>query len=406
MSASSEARVLAAAAALRHFGLDEIAALCDEAPESIVEILHTAGPALQPDGAPGDPAWRVADLDGLRGLVRARAGPDRPTHPPDPNPSGARLRLAEESLVNCGAEPSSRRRRILVTTAVNHLRQVLASTLTGMPPWWTLDIAGDRLDDELREHPDRSTAGRLSMDVAVARLAVGNTTGLTVPTTELIDTVVQFRHEANALPDEPMYGLVRGFVDLVTAQLAPSSAPAVDRLVVAVARRRVRAQVGGDLDAAMNALEPMVRALGSAPDRQPVQDLYQTVEHLPDGRDHVVVYADLLPLLPAQLAWRRTGEPLPGALVEVVADPGVADLLSRCARTMEADLERSGYGSDKALIGQAAHMFRELAEQHAGLDHDLVSRGDRTRSELMDLARTTVWPFPAADHPADGTPPR
>jgi hypothetical protein len=190
--------------------------------------------------------------------------------------------------------------------------------------------------------------------------------------------------------------VVRGFVELVTAQLAPATAPAVDRLVVAVARRRVRAKVGDDPDLAMGELEPLVRALGSAPDRPPVRDLHKNVRQLPDGRDVVVVYADLLPLLPMQYRWQRIGEPLPGALVELVTDRGVSEHLSLCAHVLEADLAQSPFCSDRALIGQAAHVFQRLAEQTARLDGGVVLRGNRTRSELLTLAMPTVWPPPAA----------
>jgi hypothetical protein len=282
-----------------------------------------------------------------------------------------------------------------VIAAVNHLRQVLAGALPDDPPWWTVDLTGNRLEDELRHHPERSTARRLSFDVAVARLAIGNAAGRTVPTRDLIDTVVHVRSDVASMDDGRQNALVRGFVELVTAQLAPATAPAVDRLVVAVARRRVRAKVGNDLDAAMGELEPMVRALGSAPDRPPVRDLLKTIRHLPDGRDVVVVYADLLPLLPAHYRWQQIGEPLPGALVELVTDHPVSQHLSRCANALEVDLAQSPYGSDRALIGQAAHVFQRIAEQTAGLDRGVVVRGNQTRSELLGLAMPTVWPPPA-----------
>jgi len=164
-------------------------------------------------------------------------------------------------------------------------------------------------------------------------------------------------------------------------------------LIVAVARRRVRAKVGTDPAGAIRELEPMIRVLGSAPDRPP-RDLHRTVQQLPDGRDVAVVYMDLLPLVPRQYRWQRIGEPLPGALVELVADPWVSEHLSTCASALETDLARSPYGSDRALIGQTAHVFQRLAEQTAGIDGGGILRGNQARSELLDLAMPTVWPPP------------
>lgn len=415
----SDERVLAAAAALRSFSLDELAACTDEQPAAIADILTAVGPAVvqaepDDDGESGDRRWQVVDLVELRRLLHAMTEPRATVDSGDPltgdrigknptdgdrpsaDPTGTHLQHAEETLVRCGAEPSAERRRVLVGTAVNHLRQVLAGTLPGRPPWWTVELSGDQLEHDLRRHPDRSTAVRLQLDVAVARLAVGNAAGRTVPTGELIATVDQFRHEVSLVGDQRVHGLVRGFVELVTAHLAPAAAPAVDRLVVALARRRLRAQVRDDLDGAMDALGPLVRTLGSAPDRTPVQGLHQTLGHLPDGRDRAIVYCDLLALLPEQLQWQCRSEPLPGALVEVIAEPACSDRLSHYARALEANLTGSPYASDRALIGVAAHNFEDLARRGAPLDDGVLARGDVTRSELLDLARAEVWPAPVA----------
>lgn len=399
----SELRVLAAAAALRRFSLDELAACCDEHPPEIADILTSAGPAViraEPadDGGSGEQRWQVVDLVGLRRMLHASTPPGTATEhggPPAGDPAATHLQHAEETLVRCGAEPSAERRRVLVGTAVNHLRQVLAGTLPDRPAWWTIELDGDRLEHDLRRHSDQPTAVRLQLDVAVARLAVGNTVGQTVPTAELIHTVARFRRTVSLVGDQGVHGLVRGFVELVTAHLAPVTAPAVDRLVVALARRRLRAQVRDDLDAAMDALEPMVRSLGTAPDRSPVADLHQTVGHLADGRDRVIVYCDLLQLLPERFRWQSRSEPLPGALVEVVAERECSDRLSGYARALEAHLIGSPYSSDRALIGVAAHNFDDLARRDALLAGGSPLRGDSTRLELMDLARAEVWPAPA-----------
>jgi hypothetical protein len=278
----------------------------------------------------------------------------------------------------------------MVASAMNHLRQVLAVTLPDRLPWWTVELGTDLLADELRRHPDRPQAVRLQLSVAVARLAEGNVTGNPVPADELIETTAYFRDEP-LLADHRLQGLVGGFVDLATAQASPPVAP-VDRLIVAIARRRARAQVDRDHWAALHALEPLLRTLGAGHAHRYTHDLFQTVGRHPDGLDHAVVYADLLNVVPAQLRCHPAGELLPGALVEVVAEPAVSVHLRQCARTLEADLVHSPFGSDTALIGQVAHVFQELAEEHAGLDDTVVPRTDEARSELLRLAKAPIWP--------------
>jgi hypothetical protein len=386
----TEQRVLAAAAVLREFGLAEISAFCDEQPPEIVSILASAAPAVE---ASGEERWRVVDLPAVRRKARRGTSPVvRPRPGPDESP-GARLELAEETLAACRVEPSPHRRRMMVASAMNHLRQVLATTLPDRLPWWRVELGTDLLDHELRNHPDPVHAVRLQLGVAVARLAEGNVTGNPVPAEELIETAARFRNEP-LLSDRSLHGLVSGFVDLATAQESPPAAP-VDRLIVAIARRRTRAQVERDLGAALHALEPLLRTLGAGHAHPYIHDLFQTVGRLPDGRDHAVVYADLLHVVPAQLHWLPTGELLPGALVEVVAEPAVSVHLRHCARTLEADLVHSPFGSDAALIGQVAHVFQELAEEQSGLDGTVVSRADEARSELLRLAKAPIWP-PAA----------
>ena len=383
-------RVLAAAAVLREFGLAEISAFCDEQPPEIVAILTSAAPAVE---LSGKERWRVVDLPAVRREARRGTSTVARTRPsPDESPA-ARLELAEETLAACRAEPSAHRRRMMVASAVNHLRQVLAVTLPDDLPWWTLDLGADVLDHGLRHHPDPVQVVRLQLGVAVARLAEGNVTGNPVPVEELIETIARFRDEP-LLGDRSLHGLVGGLVDLATAQESRPAAP-VDRLIVAIARRRARAQVERDLCAALHALEPLLRTLDAGRAHPYRHDLFHTVGRLPDGRDHAVVYADLLHVVPAQLHWHSTAELLPGALVEVVAEPAVSVHLRRCARALEADLVHSPFGSDTALIGQVAHVFQELAEEHSVLDRTVVSRADEARSELLRLAKAPIWP-PAA----------
>ncbi|MHA6628074.1 hypothetical protein ACU61A_21760 [Pseudonocardia sichuanensis] len=394
--------MLAAAAVLRRFSLPEITAYCDEPPDAIEDILAKAAPAVERiEGAPEPPGvvrWQVVDRVGLR---RRMSRPSAaPAVPPPYRVSEDRLRYVEETFAQCGAEPSAHQRSVLVTTAVNHLRQVLAHDLPGSPAWWAVRLT-DRIETELGAHPDRFTAIRLQLDVAVARLALGNVAGESIPVHDLLDAVVRFQSGAAKLEDHDgiLSTLVGGFVDLVTAQLASSPRTVVDQLVVALARRRVRARVRSDAEGAMRALEPLVRGLAVGPDPT-VHGLHRDLGHTPDGRDRAVVYSDLLTLLPAQFHCQRRADPLPGVLAEVVGEPVVINHLASCARTLEADLLRSPVRSDRGLIGQTVHIFQALAEQGEGLDSDVRARGDRARSELLSLAMVPAWPAPTIAPPA------
>ncbi|MFN2494640.1 MAG: hypothetical protein ABR608_01855 [Pseudonocardiaceae bacterium] len=396
-------RVLAAAAALRDFTVDELAAFCDEQPPAIVAILDGARDRVERTGGDADPSvarWRVVDLDGLRRDLAVRAEKSRRGQAPAAPrrfvgaSSATRLLLAEQTLSECAAAESAAERRILVATAKNHLRQVVAGTLPGRRPWWSVELSLQQVSEAIERHPDQLACTRLRLNVALAVLAECDAAGHRVPARDLMDTVLRFQGLTAVLEDPQLHGLVGRFFDLVMAQLVPrdrSSVPAPDRLIAAVARRRVRAQVEHGVGAAMHSLVPLLENLGEQPGLAPEQGLYQVLGRLPDGRDRVVVYTDLLQILPRQCAWQAAAELLPGALVEAVTEPAASTRLARCAEALEHDLAHSPFGSDAALIGQAAHVFQDLADQAASLDGTVLVRSDRTRSELLTLAKAHVW---------------
>lgn len=387
----SAERVLAAAVALREFSGEEIASYCDEPPEAIDAILASAGDAVT--RSPADPSrWLVVAPTELRKTV-ARPGRRTAQRVPLDDDAEDQLRYAERTLLRCGAERSGERRRVLVATAVNHLRQAVAGILHVDEPWWAVELSSDRVDRDLRRYADPVTATRLRLGVTVARLAVDHVSGTPVPSGKLIDTVAHLRSEAAEIGrDDRLDGLVRGFVDLATAQVAAPPGPAVHQLVVAVARRRVALQAETDPGAAMAALEPLMRRLAGPDGPARWDDLYRTLGRSADG-DHAVVYTDLLALLPREVCYDRRGEPLPGGLVEVVGDHATADRLQHCAVTLESDLRMGDIHSEAGLIGQAAQVFQLLADEVPD-DDEIRSRGDATRTELNTLARAPMWPVP------------
>ncbi|MGH3937493.1 MAG: hypothetical protein ACRDTG_02490 [Pseudonocardiaceae bacterium] len=402
-------RVLAAAAALRDFTVDQLAAFCDEQPPAIVAILDGASDRVERSDDAADPSvarWRVVDLDGLRHDLAVRTeeavhteesqpgrAPAEPRHQ-DGAPSDSRLLLAEQTLSYCATAESVTERRMLVATAKNHLRQVVASIRPERGPWWSVELSLQRLGEVIERRPDRPEFTRLRLDVALACLAECDAAGDPVPARDLVDTVLRFQRFTTALEDAELRDLVGRFFDLVMAQLVlrDRSVPAPERLIAAVARRRARAQVEHGVGAAMHALVPLLKSLDEQPGAAQEQGLYQVLGHLPDGRDRVAVYSDLLRILPQQWRiWQDTTELLPGALAVVVAEPEAANHLAHCAATLESDLVRSPFSSDAALIGQVAHVFQHLADQVASLDGTVRVRSDQTRGELVKLAKAHVW---------------
>ncbi|MGH3929143.1 MAG: hypothetical protein ACRDTF_04115, partial [Pseudonocardiaceae bacterium] len=302
-------------------------------------------------------------------------------------------------LSECAAAESAAERRILVATAQNHLRQVVASVSPERGPWWSVELSLRRLGEAIERRPDRPEFTRLRLNVALACLAECDAAGDPVPARDLVDTVRQFQLFTKALEDLQPSDLVGRFFDLVMAQLVPrdrSSVPAPDRLIAAVARRRVRAQVDQKehgVGVAMHSLVPLLQSLGEQPGLVREQGLCQVLGHLPDGRDRVVVYTDLLAQIPPRQYTRQppTDDLIPGALAVVVTEPEATTRLARCAATLEHDLLRSPFTSDAALIGQTAHVFQRLADQVADLDDTVRNRSDGTLRELFTLATARVW---------------
>ncbi|MGH3910523.1 MAG: hypothetical protein ACRDRM_06790, partial [Pseudonocardiaceae bacterium] len=203
-------RVLAAAAALRDFTVDELAAFCDEQPPAIVAILDGARNRVERTDGDDDPPvarWRVVDLDGLRRDLAVRAEASRSggalARPRSfvAASSTTRLLLVEQTLSECAAEVSAAKRRILVATAKNHLRQVVAGAAPGKRPWWSVELSLQRLGEAIERRPDEPAFTRLRLDVALACLAECDATGQPVPARDLVDTVLRFQGFAAVLED-------------------------------------------------------------------------------------------------------------------------------------------------------------------------------------------------------------
>jgi hypothetical protein len=403
----SRRSVLAAAAALQDFTTGQLAAYSGAEPDFVERQLRTVSHAIfrWDDGpAAGDDAakarWHVGDADALRAsIVACQRGAGAAREAPEYRQSrvstrlGARLLLAEESLIGCGQQ-SAESRRLIAATAKNHLRQCLASLLPSERSWWEIELtAVDQVTESLRTESGAITPSRLRTDVALAAMTESEALGEEVPVGYLLRTAEEVGHLVGAVEAPRVRRLLERLVDLATAIVRPrtlneSGETAPARLLSGLAWRRARAMAGKNAQMASTALATLLERIdrqNTDPATEQSCRLYRVVGHLPDGRDRIVVYSDLLDLVPRQFGCRQEQVLLPGALVEAVADSDAAVHLEACASQVEEGLVRSPYPSDSALIGQVAHVLQDLAATRAGIDATVLRRSEGTRRELLSL---------------------
>jgi hypothetical protein len=384
----SASRVLSAAAALREFDLDQVAAFCDEPRDVIVAVLSSVSGCLQPVGDSGD-RWRVLDQAELRRRSRALdpgAQPQvvRRTHRSNTDVTEIRLDYAAQTLLECDQTRPYEERRLQFVAATNALRQAVAALRSTSRPWWQLDVSPESLDAGTAE-VDAVTLTRLRLTGEVAYLTKQDLIGHPLDTHDLVAAARRLLDRTRGVDLASMYDLVARFVDLVLLQAAPTPDKAAPgRLLSAVARGRVRARVESSVSSGLNDLVPLLENIGGG--GEPAPRLYQELEDLPAGCKRIVVYTDLLELLPQQFRYRAGGCRLPGALIEAFTDPDTTVQLRTHASWLEQDLVRSPYGSDRALIGSAVHMLQQMTEQDATVDLSLRTRSDALCSELNRLA--------------------
>lgn len=392
MSTSS---VLAAAAALQRFTAAQLAAYCDEDDQAVEVVLDQHAGLVQqlPDGA----GWQVLDTAALRRRLshqerRSQAHKAlavRERH--DQARAGARLLVAEKVLLDCAGEPDAAARRVMAATAHNHLRQCAAAFADGPGSWWEIDPGGDLVVPEVLVDTELITAARLRLDLALARFTGSEAAGGTVGMEELLRAAGEVDELPVAMGRRS--ALVSRFASLSSRVLRlphgslSQSAPA--RFLATVAVRRAadeatRHGTAGHLIRLLNGLahEPALRHDGSG------SRLFRIIDRLPAGRARVAVYADLVPLLPAGFHWARTADPLPGAVVEGVADNRAQRYLSQCAQLLETDLAESPFSSESALIGQAAYILDQLTMGQR--DGPVRRRAELTRGMLLSLAGVPV----------------
>lgn len=399
----STARVLSAAAALRDFDLDQVAAFCDEPPAVIRAVLHEASDCVAPVG-PDSARWTVVDRTELRRRIRAAepAVEPAPTLAVDDQVrtrlndriAVTRLDYAEHALLDWDEERPYEERRLQLIAASNALRQALAALTPTERPWWQLEVRPDGLGDAVRPdqavaEEDAVTLARLQLTVEVAFLTRQSLAGRALSTPDLVAASQRMLARRRTVDLRPLCDLVARFVDLVLGQATPTEEDtAPSRLLAALARRRVRDLADHSLDSGLCALVPLLENVGR--DGGPTPELYEELGDLPSGRKHVVVYTDLLAVLPEQFRYREQAMRLPGTLTEAVADADTSLQLRRNATWLERDLIRSPYPSDRALIGSAVHALQWLTEREAPEDSSLRSRSDARCSELLRLATVRV----------------
>ena len=423
---TTNSSIMAAALALQDFSLAQLAAYCKAEPTEILRVMESSRPLVersdQAAATVGDldaQRWHVVQTDALRDRLTANSSrsageSESKVHLAVTDPL-ARLRLlrAEETLVNCAAEESADIRRIMAVTAKNYLRQFVAAG-TDRLDWWTIGAEDDQIGASMSKDWVGETP-RLRVDLALATLTESEALGHDVPGEFLVETAAEVC-ELGVDMDRPRHRtLADRFFDLAD-QLTrrpvdgglPSAAP--ERLLSAVGWRRVRAQVEPDVDKAAQEAVSLLRWLVEKTDDLLLgardSGLYRFLGHLPDGRNRIAVYTDLLQIVPRQYDWQPEDEVVPGVLVKGFADSQASVHLEQCANALEANLVQAPFQSDSALIGLAAHVFQDLAARGALVDKGVLPRSDRTRVDLLGLAdvraRTTASALPSPTRPDAG----
>jgi hypothetical protein len=291
----------------------------------------------------------------------------------------------------------------MAVTAKNYLRQFIAAG-SDRSDWWTLGLE----DDQFGVSTSKEWVGRtprLRVDLALATLTESEALGHRVPGEFLVETAAEMCELGDDI-DRPRHRtLAERFFDLADQLTrrpfgAAPGTDAPDRLLSAVGWRRVRAQVEPDVDRAAQEAVSLLRWLVEKTDAlvgSGDSDLYRFLGHLPDGRNRIAVYSDLLQIVPSQYDWQPEDEVVPGLLIEGFADSQAAVHLERCANALEASLVQAPFQSDSALIGMAVHVFQDLADRGALVDKDVLPRADQARVDLLGLldvrARTTAGTF-------------
>lgn len=393
----STAQVLAAAAALREFDLDQVAAFCDEPSSVILTVLGEASECVVRVGS--EPTrWRVADAAELRRRIRAAEPQSAPVVDDQLRArlsdriAVTRLDYAEQTLLDWDEQRPYEERRLRLAAANNALRQALATMTATGRPWWQLEvrpggIAASGTAPGIGEE-DALTAARLQFTVEVAFLTGQHLARRELSTPDLV-AAAHRSLACRGVDLRQLFDLVARFVDLVLGQAAPTEAePAPSRLLAALARRHVRDLVDHSVEGGLCALVPLLENVGRDGGRSP--ELYEELAELPSGRKHIVVFTDLLELLPDQLRYRAEGTRLPGTLTEAVTEPDTTAQLRANAIQLEQDLVLSPYPSDRALIGSAVHTLQWLTEREARVDRSLRDRSDARCAQLLHLATVSV----------------
>jgi hypothetical protein len=400
--------VLTAAAVLHEFTSAQLAVWCEEDVDTVAELLAGAGNLFTrlptaADSGVAQRRWRVNDPQALRRVIKAESQavvarpPGRVRAAGSPVGLAARLRMAEETLMDCAEEPTASGRRIMADSATNYLRQVLADVLPEPRPWWELDPA---LVETMPEYVETGagvvTRSRVRADLALARLTTAAATGVPVEEDFLLRTAEGLTQPfGSSDPDQEWLRRLSGrFAELALCAIRPAghdtgnAAPA--RLLSALTWRRTLADARGDVREAVRRLARVLPGVVTArpaviPEGDPMC-LFQVVDHLPHGRERINVYAPLLEILPRQLPYREERHVLPGVLVTAVTEPQTSNRLRMYADAIEDDLLQSNFTSGSALIGQTAHVVQHLAVAGASMDDTVLERSDRARRDLLALA--------------------
>jgi len=176
-----------------------------------------------------------------------------------------------------------------------------------------------------------------------------------------------------------------------------SARPAA-RLLTALGWLQIRRQATKDRKQAADAVLKMLGDFDSTLGPLPLTSkLCTVVGELPDRQIEVLVYDDLLDMLPRHLRVSRSKEVIPDLLVLAIVGADASARLEGLAARIETEIDRTKVMSDNGVLGVTAHVLADAAAEASAADETLRDRSDNVRTRILELAGASLGPSGAGE---------
>jgi hypothetical protein len=163
------------------------------------------------------------------------------------------------------------------------------------------------------------------------------------------------------------------------------------RLFTALGWLQIRRQAVRDgkqaADAALRLLGDFYSTTGF---RSLANRLCTVVQERPDRNLEVLVYDDLLDMLPRHLRVSRSKEVIPDLLVLAIVGADASARLSSLAERIEQEIDRARVVTDSGVLGVTAHVLADAAIEASKADETIIDRSDGVRTRILELAGASL----------------